>query len=164
MKTKTIVIALFVFSFVRSVYAQEKNYEISSDNKTITISGDCTINIEDFAPNNVNIYGNLDKGGITKSNDVKSDLFEKKTEDLNKNSSHKGVTFQKEKLDNTGHAQICITYSEFEGCSLSFYCAKSEEKNNSNGVPYLDWSPDKEHTFAIDLRKRTDETTENNNG
>ncbi|MBQ6771399.1 MAG: hypothetical protein IJP44_10555 [Bacteroidales bacterium] len=164
MKTKTFVIALFIFTLVRNVYAQEKNYEISSDKKTITVSGDCTINVEEFAPEGVNIYGNLEKGGIKKSKGEKSDLFKTKTDKLNKDSSHEGVDFQKKPLDTSGYAQICITYSKLDECTLSFYCAKSEqkEKEDSQGVrSYIDWSPDTEKKFTVTITKKKEEINEN---
>ncbi len=163
MKTRTIIIALLAVVFAKNVYAQqEKLYEISYDKTTITVSGDCTINVEEFAPEGVNVYGNLEKGGVGTSNKVKSDLFKTRTENLNQNSPHNGVDFQKNSLDDQGHAQICITYSELEDCTLTFYCAKSEIKTNKNRVNYTDWSPDTQKIFTVAITKKINEEKGNN--
>lgn len=159
MRTRTVIIALLALVFAGSLYSQEeKNYSFSEDKKTITVWGDCTINVEEIAPG-INIYGDKEKGGIKRTKPP-VDLFKEKTDGLNKN--HPGVAFQKNPLTTEGFAQIVVTYAELvDELSISFYIAEKTVKKNKDGVPYDDWSPKNsgENTFSVTIVKKQQVST-----
>ena len=149
MNLKFCILLVFCFILINKMFAQ--GYEISQDRKEITVSGNCTIPIEEFAPNNVNIYGNREKGGVGSNNSGDAvDLFSIRTLDLNKNI--KGFSFRR---NENGIATIVIDFDKINNeTKLSFYQAISTDKINSKGqIVGKEWKPDYEHTFAVGIVK-----------
>lgn len=111
------------------MFAQD--YEISQDRKEITVSGNCTIPIEEFAPNNVDIYGNREKGGVGSNGE---DLFSERTLTLNKDK--KGFSF---KRNEEGVAIIVIDFDQINNeTELFFYQAIYKNTQSGTGK---DWYP-----------------------
>lgn len=148
MKLKFCILLVFCFILINKMFAQ--GYGISQDRKEITISGNCTIPIEEFAPNNVNIYGNREKGGVGSNKGVAVDLFSQRTLDLNKNI--KGFSFQR---NENGIATIIIDFDKINNeTTLHFYQAIFTDKKDSRGqIVGKEWNPDYRHTFAVRMVK-----------
>lgn len=145
MKLKFCILLVLCFILINKMFAQD--YKISQDRKEITVSGNCTIPIEKFAPLNVNIYGNREKGGVGSHKGVAVDLYSKRTLDLNKNI--KGFSFQR---NENGIATIVIDFDKINNeTTLSFYQAISTDKKNSTG--HIEWNPDYKQTFAVRIVK-----------
>ena len=143
MKTRTVRIILLAIAFAKSIYAQEtRNYEISEDKTIIKVWGDCTIKVEEFAPDNIEIYGNLGNGGIWQNGKV--DGFKSQSRTLN--PGVQGVSFKKDPLNKNGFAQIEIKCSELvvDSLDVKFYAAKWY--NN-------DWYADSANTFKTTIIK-----------
>lgn len=153
MKLRFNILLALCFILINEVCAQD--YEISSDRTIITVSGDCTIPVELFAPTGVHIYGDRNKGGVgSKKNaqgqKVPVDLFAEKTAQLNKNP--KGISF---KRDNTGIATVVVDLSKInDETIIKFYQAKSKEiKDTVTKTKKTDWSPDVNKTFQVTIAK-----------
>lgn len=153
MKLHYIILALCLM-FGYEVSAQD--YQISSDRKTITVTGNCSIPVEEFAPFGVNIYGNREKGGVgskKKANGqrISVDLFSEKTARLNNNP--KGISFKRNQQDSV--ATVVIDFAQINGeTSLTFYQAISTEKRDTiHKTTITDWSPDKSKTFHVTIVK-----------
>lgn len=152
MKLKFCILLVLCFILINKMYAQD--YEISQDRKEITVSGNCTIPIEEFAPHDVNIYGNREKGGVgskkVNNQRVAVDLFSQYTHDLNKDI--KGFSFMR---NENGIATLVIDFGHINNETiLSFYCAISKEKRDTvNHTTKTDWSPDKNKTFGVRILK-----------
>lgn len=146
MKIKTILLLLLSAILSNNVYADDTNYTISSDKKTITVTGDCTIPLEKFAPSTLPIYGDGEHGGVGQQG---NDLFKTKTNNLN--PSIRGIDF---KRDNK-KAKMIITFANLQdNQTVTFYHAKSDSLINSNGsFSRIDWSPDDRHKFSISVQK-----------
>lgn len=124
MKLKFCILLVLCFILINKMFAQD--YKISQDRKEITVSGNCTIPIEKFAPLNVNIYGNREKGGVGSHKGVAVDLYSKRTLDLNKNI--KGFSFQR---NENGIATIVIDFDKINNeTTLS---EESARKSGSDG-------------------------------
>lgn len=129
---------LLTLWLILSYEVSAQDYQISTDKKTITVSSDCSIPVEEFAPSDIDIYGNGNKGGVNRSG---TDLFSQKTLELN--NYPKGILF---KRDQSAFATVEIKFDEInEETDLKFYQAVFTSQNG--------WSPDINHTFQITIKK-----------
>lgn len=141
-----------ILALVCIQYSRAQSYQIDKANNKIVVSGDCEINVSDFAPDGIDVYG--DKGGDG-TGSIR-DLFKYKTEQLN--NVRDGITFQKK----SGKALIKLEFSKLKpNTTLKFYAAKSKdvEKKDSTGKVkkrYKDWSPNTEKIFSIIITKSVD--------
>lgn len=136
MKLRLSILLTLCFILIGEAYAQQ-GYEISGD--LITVSESCSIPVRNFAPSGVDIYGDKDKGGVTKSG---KDLFSERTTELN--NSPKGISFKK---DEYGTATMSVDFSAIEDeTEIKFYQAKNDSTNG--------WVPDVK-TFQVKVKKST---------
>ena len=149
MKNKTILLLLLSTILSNYVYADDANYTISSDKKTITVTGDCTIPLAEFAPSNLPIYGDGEHGGVGHKDDREIDLFQSKTRKLN--PSIKGIDFKRDE----GKAIMRITFAELpDNQTLFFFHAKSDSLKKEDGsFLKIDWSPNQTKKFSISVLK-----------
>lgn len=139
-----ILAILFILNY-NNVSAQV--FIISPDNRTITVSGNCSIPVESFAPKDVNIYGNREKGGVGRKNNIPIDLFAKNTTSLNQ--APKGVSFRR--ADN-GVATVDIDHSQINDKTIiKFFQAKTDPNKEQQNI--IDWIPDGENTFQVTIIK-----------
>lgn len=157
MKPKCFTILILLSFLCNRIAAQE--YEISLDRKTITVKANCTIPVEKFAPSNIIIYGNGDKGGDGKMTvkgrgQVYVDRFKLKTEELNGKNAP-GVSFKRENKI----AYVIFDFSKLKSdTELQFYAAKSSNIRDPRDTTkmMIDWSPDKNNIFKVSVKKWQD--------
>ena len=153
MKLRFNILLALCFILINEVYAQ--GYEISSDRTIITVSSNCSIPVELFAPSGVHIYGDRHKGGVgskkNKQNErIPIDLFSEKTAQLNNNP--KGISF---KRDDNGVATVVVDLSKINDKTIiKFYQAISKEiTDTATKKKEIDWRPDVNKTFQVTISK-----------